>query len=200
MTLDHPSAEVEGIVASLREAGPIELALTLCHRGRVVAAHGWADADATTLTIPRAAQSGNDLLVFPTALMAHSIARYVGLGPRPQIATDGVLALTRCELDDRERFLAGGGDLPGSVRDALNTPDALRWALTLRGRFPPRADIYSEMIEVYDAHDHGIWLVIPAPVSADEIALMPADSTVVWRTLTTMLPTPEELELLLAAP
>jgi hypothetical protein len=193
-------AEGIEIFADLAESAPLELLLEMSKGGEPVTGSGFADGDVTAIEITP--PSGGDplRLVFPTCMIAHRFANFFALGPRPTEISEGAMGLVRQDLDDRVARTKALASTPGEVRAALDHDDALRWALTLRDR-GTQGELFSRKLEIYDCVEGGIWIVLDASdaESPDAVALTPADSTTVWRGLSTLLPTDDELAAITAA-
>jgi hypothetical protein len=191
VTAELSPEEADDLLARLRRRALFEVRLRLVRGGRVVEGRGRGDEEAIAITVPRALRAGEDAMIFPTPLLAHRIARYVELGPRPPIDLDRAVPLPAAVLEQ-----ASGSppvadlSLPPAAHAAVAAADALNWQLTLTGCVEDAG--YEETTHVLDAGEYGIWAVI-ATEHPDEVLLAPADSTIVWRALSTMLPTPDEL-------
>lgn len=109
----------------------------------------------------------------------------LGLGPR-QVSALG-MRTTRQGLED---FLARGvgADASGPEADALRAlaaDDLLHWRVTARW-----GEDDARQIEVLDSVAEGIWLVVP---DGEQISLMATSTAAVWRLLTLLQPSADEL-------
>lgn len=195
-----PSLET---LAQAIAAPRLRVNLTMRMRGRRVDGYGWVDETTTVVAVPPPDQPGAPAFVFstPTSLLAHRVAAFVGLGPRPAEHEEGVLALRR---DAFERVVAQAGrvgdprveleldeGVPHAWLGSLVADGALHWHLRLSdsqsdgGRFDRHC-------EVLDSNDRGLWLISAAPHGKGMLAVVTATATSVWVALSTMLPTDAE--------
>lgn len=195
MTSTDTLSQSEGreIFDMLSTAAPFELLLTMCKHGRPVTGSGFSGLDLTAIEVN--ALSGDPiLLVFPSNMLAHRFANFFDVGPRPQVEAEGILGISRSDLDDPEVRAGLLQDVPQEIREGLINPEALRWSLTLRDR-ETGGELFARTLEVYDCVEGGVWAVHGEAdeENEDAVALVPADSTMVWRGLSTLLPTEAEL-------
>lgn len=187
----------------------LTLRLELRLGGVPVTGEGWLDRDQAVLGLPESADddAAVRLLCFPTVRLAHTLAGFLDLGPRPSREDLGALLVEPAAL---ERLL-GSGVSPEQARAELEFDDAtadgalaglcgrgtLHWRLELHDA-PSAGMTFSRRTEAVDAGADGLWLIGP---SADEdlVLVVPATTTKLWRLVTTMLPTQEETVAILAA-
>jgi hypothetical protein len=156
--------------------------------GRCLLEGGRAVVDLPGLAGPR---------VIPGAALPEWLAGLVGLGPRPQVASPGVLMLDRAALDD----IVGPAAPNVAAVAAAPRPERLpqRWLELLAGigagfsarwRVEVTSDVRSsETLEVIDSADTGLWAVQPCPPElavaetgdrGELVTLAPTTPTVVW--------------------
>ncbi|MEA2299018.1 MAG: hypothetical protein QOF77_1954 [Solirubrobacteraceae bacterium] len=189
----------------------LEIELTMRRGGRRIEGYGWLDADTTVVAVPPAERPGAPAGVFscPTPLLAHRLAAFVRLGPRPTSYADGILALRR-EAFERVSAQAGptgdprgelelDGDVPAAWMCSLTATGSLHWQVRL-WHPASHGELFDRRCEVLDTRGEGLWVIAPVPDADDMIAVVSANATAVWRLLATLLPTEGEAERLRDGP
>jgi hypothetical protein len=205
---EHLAEDLEPIAHAIT-APLLTLSVELHMRGTPVVAQGWLDREQGVLGVPESTGDGapTRLICFATAELAHRLAGFLDLGPRPSREDAGALLVEHAALRD----LLGSGAGAEKARHALRLEDAaadkavvalcgheaLHWRLDLQD-VATAGGTFSRSTEAVDAGNDGLWLIGP---SADEalVLVVPASTTRLWRLLTTMLPTKEETAVVLAA-
>lgn len=205
---------VEEHLGALREAGVLvdggvhpEVAAALAPMERPVCllvvregarrVEGWMSPAAVTFVVP-VGEERVDVSVLSPSLLPWTLAKLVGLGPRPR--PDGVIL--RLAREDLDRVLRAAVEDPASVRDVIgDDPPAVaaramqdlaaalqgRWRVELRwvGERGERA------VEAIDT-ERGLWLIEPA--TGDDVTLRAIAPTLAWRLLVRLLPTALETD------
>jgi hypothetical protein len=204
--------EIEPSLKSLAEAiaAPLlDIELTLRMGGRRIDGYGWLDQDTTVIAVPPADHPDGSAGVFSTLtpLIAHRLAEFVRLGPRPADYEEGMLALKReafervaaqsQNADDPQHELELDNDVPTTWIDSLTAEGALHWRVRL-WHVPSNGALFDRRCEVLDSRDRGLWLIAPAPDAQGVIAIVTANASAVWRLLSTLLPTADEVATLIS--
>lgn len=173
---------------------------TLAAQPDELAVEGWVGGEAAVLLVPAEGQLVDVVATHPSAL-PETLARLVGLGPRPRQAVPVRLEVAEGRLDGLLR--AGAAPARADVEqllgeqvadDVVATVGSLaatarsRWQVAVRWQ-PAAGSVGERTVEVIDTAN-GLWLL---GVEAGTLTLVPVTPTEVWRLLVRLLPRDEEL-------
>lgn len=181
--------ETEKLLKRLRRSAPISILVETSVGGELHSGSGYLDGSVTALEVETSVEAEPLHLVFPTYLIAHHLARFFGLGPRPLPAEECVFGIAREHLDNPDGRSDQLTEAPGAVREAIDRDDAVHWSVTLVDA-PTNGELFVKLLEVYDAHEGGIWIISPSTDRAaiGAVSLSTASSSMVWAALTDLLP------------
>lgn len=147
-------------------------------------AHGWASFHSLVLVAPVPdAPDLVDVNIEPSVDLPPSLARLVGLGPRPVVAERPPVRLehellNRALTSDTEEDVASWPELGATASTKRRS-----WVV----RSYPKPGLDGLQVSVVDLGDGGLWMVERNDDHDGEVVLTPVTATAVWAELTLLL-------------